>query len=243
MIGTLLFSGSDLASVARILDLSEFWSSADLRGDLPTSSGMDGATPLRRPVAAQVRTAQVSVSGSSAAATEAAVDAVKSLVKPNVAHTLTRRKVTASGLLDVTQSAITRGVAERWTTEYLCQLLISVETLDGPWYGASESIAAVGTVTIKGDSPTRKITATLSAGAVNPVVTNASNGYTFRYVGTVPTGGVVVDVLARKATGTAGDLSSALKWSKDDPFQLDPGAQTLAVSAGTASFTYYPAYV
>ena len=49
-------------------------------------------------------------------------------------------------------------------------------------------------------------------------------------------------VLARKATGTAGDLSSALKWSKDDPFQLDPGSQTLTVSAGTASFTYLPAY-
>jgi hypothetical protein len=120
-----------------------------------------------------------------------------------------------------------------------------METIDGPWYGASEAIAAVGAVTIKGDSPTRKITATLSAGAVNPVVSN-DNGYSFRLVDTVvPAGGVLVDVLARTATGITGSvpMSSALKWSKDDPFQLDPGAQTLAVSSGTASFTYSPAYV
>ena len=73
-------------------------------------------------------------------------------------------------------------------------------------------------------------------------MTNATNGYTFRYVGTVPSGGVVVDVVNRTAMNGSTNVSSALKWSKDDPFQLDPGSQTLTVSAGTVSFTYYPAY-
>lgn len=245
MIGTLLFGGTDLASACTIQDLSEFWSSADVRGDLPVYAGVPGASATRRPVAAQLRTAQVAVRGASGAGTEAAVAAVKALVKPGIAQTVTRRKLTTAGLLDATQTAITHGVAERWVTAYLCQLLIPVETLDGPWLGASQAIGAAGTVTIVGDSPTRAITATLSAGAASPVVANSTNGYSFRYVGTVPTGGVTVDMRTRRATkvSDSSDVSSALKWSKDDPFQLDPGSQTITVSAGSVSFTYLPAYV
>jgi hypothetical protein len=243
--GTLLFSGTDLATVCIVEDLSDFWSTSDLRGDLPTSAGVPGAAPLRRPVASKVRSGTVTTPETTTLAdTEDAVATIKALLRINRAQVATRRKITGSGNLDTTQTVIVRGAEERWTGNVSCTLILSVETCDGPWYGASQSIAAVGPVTIKGDSPTRKITATLSAGAVDPVVSN-TNGYSFRFVGTVPAGGVLVDVLARTATGITGSvpLSSALKWSKDDPFQLDPGAQTLAVSAGTASFTYYPAYV
>lgn len=241
--GTLLFSGTDLASVCIVEDLSEFWSSAGFRGDLPVRAGVSGATAQRRPVSAQMRSGQVSVTDDALAATEDAVAAVKAILRIGRSQVATRRKVTGAGNLDTTQNVIVHGAAERWQGDGACTLILSVETLDGPWYGLSESIAAVGAVSIVGDSPTRAITATLSAGAVNPVVTNM-NGYTFRYVGTVPAGGVLVDVRARTATGITGsvNLTSALKWSKDDPFQLDPGAQTLTVSAGTASFTYLPAY-
>lgn len=241
--GALLFSGTDLATVCAVEDLSEFWSATDLRGDLPVYAGVPGATAQRRPPAAKVRTGQVKVSASSLAAAEDGVAAVKALLQIGRSQTVTRRKVTGSGNLDTTQSAIVHGADERWSGP-TCRLILSVETLDGPWYGASESISAVGTVTIKGDSPTRSITATLAAGAANPVVTNTTNGYTFRFVGTVPTGGVTVDLLRRKATRVSDsvDVSNSLKWSKDDPFQLDSGSQTLTISAGTASFTYSPAY-
>lgn len=243
MSGTLLFSGTDLASVCAVEDLSDFWSSSDPRGDLPVYAGIPGATAQRRPVAAKLRTGQVKVSASSLAAAEDAVAAVKALLQIGRAQSATRRKVTGAGNLDTTQSVIVHGADERWSGPN-CRLILSVETIDGPWYGASQSIAAVGTVTIKGDSPTRAITATIAAGAVNPVVTNTTNGYTFRYVGTVPSGGLLVDVRARTATGITGsvNLSANLKWSKDDPFQLDPGSQTLTISTGTASFTYLPAY-
>lgn len=239
----LLLSGTDLASVCIIEDLSDLWSSADLRGDLPVYAGVPGATAMRRPRASRIASGTVTTPETTTlAATEDAVAAIKALLKINQAQTATRRKVTGAGNLDATQTVIVRGADERWVGNTSCTLILSVETLDGPWYGASQSIAAVGTVTIKGDSPTRAITATLSAGAVNPVVTNTSNGYTFRYVGTVPTGGVVVDVRARTAMAGATNVSNSLRWGKDDPFQLDPGSQTLAISTGTASFTYLPAY-
>jgi hypothetical protein len=248
MSGTLLFSGTDLASLVDVVeDLSDFWSGADSRGDLPTYAGTSGATAIRRPTDVKVRSAQVSMTdGATLAATEDKVNALKAVLRPGQSQTVTRRKVTSAGNLDVTQTAIVRSaIEERWLSPTTCTLIFAVETLDGPWYAASESIAGAGTVTVKGDTSTRAIAATLSAGAVNPVVTNTTNGYTFRYVGTVPTGGVSVDVKARKATkvSDSSDVSSALKWSKDAPFQLDPGSQTITVSAGTVSFTYLPAYV
>lgn len=242
--GALLFSGTDLASVCIVEDLSDFWSAADPRGELPVYAGKSGAAAQRRPVASRVASGQVSVVADTLAATEDAVAAVKALLKIGQAQTATRRKVTGAGNLDTTQTVIARGPAERWQGNGLCTLILAVETIDGPWYGASTAISAVGTVTVKGDSSTRAITATISGGAVNPVVTNTTNGYTFRYVGTVPTGGVLVDVKARTATAVTGgaNLSSSLKWSKDAPFQLDPGSQTLTTSTGTVSFTYLPAY-
>lgn len=247
MSGTLLFSGTDIATLVDVVeDLSEFWSGSDSRGDLPTYAGTSGASAVRRPTDVKVRTGQVTITDEATlAATEDRVTTLKATLRPGQSQTVTRRKVTSSGNLDTTQAAIVRpAIEERWLTDTTCTLIFAVETLDGPWYGASESIAAAGSVTVKGDTSTRSITATLSAGAVNPVVTN-SNGYTFRYVGTVPTGGVSVDVKARKATkvSDSSDVSSALKWSKDAPLQLDPGSQTITVSAGTVSFTYLPAYV
>jgi len=174
--------------------------------------------------------------------------ALRRRCKPRRTVTLTRRMPDPDGTdanTDATTTARQQGAPRvDWAGGSAATVDIDWLITGGPWLGASVAIAAVGTVTIKGDLPTRAITATLSAGAVNPVITNTSNLYTFRYVGTVPTGGVLVDVRTRKATAITGsvDVSSALKWSKDAPFQLDPGSQTLTVSAGTASFTYLPAY-
>jgi hypothetical protein len=247
MSGTLLFSGTDLATLVDVVeDLSDFWSGSDPRGELPTYAGTSGAVAVRRPTDAKVRSGQVSITDEATlAATEDRVATFKAALKPGQAQTVTRRKVTGTGNLDTTQTGIVRpAIEERWLSETTCTLIFAVETLDGPWYGPSESIAAAGTVTVKGDVSTRSITATLAAGAADPVVTNTTNGYTFRFVGTVPTGGVTVDVKARKATkvSDSSDVSSSLKWSKDGPFQLDPGSQTITVSAGTVSFTYLPAY-
>lgn len=116
----------------------------------------------------------------------------------------------------------------------------------GLWHPAAATTiaSAAGTQSIAGDVRTHRIVATLSAAAVNPVVANATTGYAFRYVGTVPAGGVAVDVVARTARRLSddGDVSAALRWSKAAPFRLDPGANVITVSSGTCALDYYPAY-
>lgn len=245
--GTLLFGATDLASLCTVEDLTDFWSSSDLRGDLSASAGVDGVTSSPRPVASKVCSGSVVVSGESRADTEDAVADLKAVLRTGASQTVTRRRIVSAGNLDTSQTAIVRNAEERWLGHYDCRLLLGVELLDGLWYGTSQNIAsAAGTQSIAGDTRTRKITATLSAGAVNPVITNTTegNGYSFRYVGTVPPGDVEVDVLTRRVTGLTGsvDLSGNLRWSKSDPFQLDPGDNTITVSSGTCALDYYPAY-
>lgn len=134
-----------------------------------------------------------------------------------------------------------------WNDRNESQAVVGTDfTLLTFWYpsAATTISSAAGTQTISGDRPTRKMTATLSAAASSPVVTNSTNGFSFRYVGTVPTGGVTVDIEARRATkvSDSSDVSSALKWAKAAPFQLDPGSNVITVSAGTCALSYYPAY-
>lgn len=174
--------------------------------------------------------------------------ALRRRCKPRQTVTLTRQMPDPDGTDANTNLTTTaRRQADRivWYGSDVASVDIDWLITGGPFLGASEAIAAVGAVTVKGDVPTVAITATLSAGAVDPVVANSGNGYLFRYVGTVPAGGVLVDVRNRTATRIADsvDVSSALRWSKADLFQLDPGGQTITTTDGTVSFTYLPAYL
>ena len=243
--GTLLFSGTDLATLCDVEDLSEFWSASDLAGELPSFPGRSGALALQRPTSAKIANAQVTVAADTLAEVEDGVAAVKALLAVNVEQTVTRRKITGSGSLDVEQSAIVRRPEERWLAGAACTLIIAVELLDGLWYGDAVNIAsAAGTQTVGGEAPTAKMTATLAAGAAR-TVTNTSNGYSFTFSTTVPTGGVVVDVGARTAKKVSDntDMSAYLSWNKVQPFQLEAGSNTITVSAGTASIDYQPAYL
>lgn len=245
MSGTLLFSGTDLATVCIVEDLSDFWSSTDLRGDLSTSPGVDGAEGAPRPWASKVCSGQVTVADDTLAAAEDAVAALKAVLRMGLSQTVTRRKVTGAGNLDATQTAIVRTTAERWIGDAACTLLLGVELLDGLWYGAEVAVAsAAGVQDIEGDLPTRRMTLTLAAGAAR-TVTNTTNGYWFTFSAAVPTGGVVIDVEARTAKAVTGgaDYSRYLSWGKSHPFQLDAGANTITVSSGTASIDYQPAYL
>jgi len=243
--GTLLLAGTDLASLCIVEDLSDFWSSSDLRGDLPTAPGADGAVAISRPISSKVASGQVTVADVSVAAIEDGVAAVKALLRENVSQTLTRRKVTGAGNLDATQTGIVRNVAERWIGGNACTLLFSAELVDGLWYGSSVSMPTVaGTSTVLGDTGTHKILVTLAAGPARTVA-SSTNGYYFQFHTTVPTGGVLVDVEARTATAITGgaDMSANLSWPKVYPFRLEAGSNTLALDAGSASLTYQPAYL
>jgi hypothetical protein len=234
--------------VALTHDGAGLWSGVTEDVDVATFNGLDGGTiagGLFRPFS---HSTMYVVRAADADAVWAAIRSLRRRCKPGQTVTLTRQMPDPDGTAANTDhTATARRVADRvsWLGNSAAGVDIDWLITGGPWLGSSVTIAsAAGTQTIIGDLPARKITATLSAGAVNPVITNTTNGYTFRYVGTVPTGGVTVDVLTRKATrvSDSGDVSSALKWSKRDPFKLVPGSNAITVSAGTLALTYYPAY-
>lgn len=244
-----LVDGTDLATSTVTLahDGAGLWSGLSENIGLGTSAGLDGGTIGGGTFPAYTHSTMYVVTGATYDAVWAAVVALRRRCKVGRTVTLTRQMPDPDG----TDANVNHTTTARWQTDRIAWLGSTTAQVDidwlvtgGPWRGTSVAIAAVGAVTVKGDLPTNAITATLSAGAVNPVITNTTNGYTFRYVGTIPSGGVLVDVRNRTATAITGsvDHSSALNWSKDDPFQLDPGSQTLTTSAGTASFTYLPAY-
>lgn len=218
--------------------------------DVATTAGRDGGTIAGGLFPAYAHSTMYLVRATGFDATWAAIRALRRRCKPGRTVTLTRQMPDPEGgASNVSLTTTGRRVTDRidWLGSDGTAAAVDIDWIltGGPWLGAAVSIAsAAGTQTILGDLPARKITATLSAGAANPVVTNSTNGYTFRYVGTVPTGGVSVDLLNRKATkvSDSSDVSSALKWSKRDPFKLDPGANVITVSAGTCALSYYPAY-
>lgn len=246
--GAYLVDGADLANADAKLthDGSGLWAGLSEEIGLASSAGKHGAQITGGSVRPFTHSVMYKITGTTYEATLAAIEAFRRRCKPGQTVTLTRTMPDPDGTdANVSHTATARRVTDRpnWIAKTVAALDTDFELVDGPWFGASVAIPAVGTHTIKGGYPTTAITATLSAGAVNPVVTNTTNGYSFRYVGTVPVGGVVVDVRARTAYAGVTNVSSALRWGKADLLQLDPGAQTLTVSSGTASFTYLPAYL
>jgi hypothetical protein len=242
--GTLLFGGTDLASLCVVEDLTDFWSSSDVRGDLPVYPGADGAAAVQRPVSSKLSVCQATIAVDTHIAAEDGVAAVKALLRQGESQTVTRRKVITAGNLDTTQTGIVRNVAERWIGISSCTLLIGVELLDGLWYGAAVAISsAAGTTSVAGEASTHRMTLTLAAGGAR-TITNTTNGHWLTFSTTVPTGGVLIDVEARTATAITGgaDLSAYLSWGKTYPMRLNAGSNTLTVSAVSASISYQPAY-
>lgn len=245
-----LVDGAALAAadVELTHDGAGLWAGLTEEIGVVTPAGVSGADISGGLVRPFTLSTMYAVRGDDHASVWAAIVALRRRCKPGRTVTLTRTMPDPDGTdTNVNHTATARRQMDRVQWLGATEATIDIDWLvtEGGWRGSSTSIGAVGSVSVKGDASTRWITATLAAGAANPVVTNSGNTYTFRYVGTVPTGGVLVDVATRRATrlSDSADVSSLLRWSKDAPFQLDPGAQTLTISSGSASFTYYPAYL
>lgn len=210
--------------------------------------GLDDSDALEgvgRPITWSVR---CRVTGTDLDDAWAKLRALRRRTKPGKTVQLTRYMVggESNAVVSLVTNARRLGDTVAWSEENDRKATIGIDfQLLGFWLPATPTTiaSAAGSQSIAGDRPTRRITATLSAGAVNPVITNATNGYSFRYVGTVPVGGVVVDVAARTAYAGVVNVSSALRWGKTNLLQLDPGVNVLTVSSGTCALDYYPAYL
>lgn len=178
----------------------------------------------------------------------AKVVALRRRCKPGRTVTLTRQMPDPDGTPANTNHTTTaRRVTDRieWFGDTAAAVDIDWWVVDAPWHGSSVAIpSAAGTQSILGDTRTNRMTLTLAAGAARTVA-NSTNGYSFTFGTTVPTGGVLIDVEARTATAITGgaDYSAYLSWTKTLPFQLEQGSNVLTVSAGSASISYQPAYL
>lgn len=213
----------------------------------PGSDSSDTTEGFMRPATWTVR---CRVTGSDLDDAWAKIRAHRRRTKPGKKVQLTRYMVNGESNTAVSLLAYGRRLGDTisWNDKNDAQAVVGTDfTLLSVWHPSSATTisSAAGTQSIAGDRPTRKMTATLSAAASNPIVANTTNGYSFRYVGTVPTGGVLVDVVTRRATkvSDSSDVSSALRWAKAVPFQLDAGSNVITVSSGTCAIDYYPAYV
>lgn len=253
---TLLVNGTDLASMGCVAAPYEFpYNGAPQRGDLPQYDGFDGAAYFDQPydvgllpITVVLSPACSGVSGGSWNALNDAFRALRLLCRPDRPSTLVRRMGYSTGNEEHTAAAKLLDIVPARPSPTVMECLIEFTLLDGCWFGPLETIGSItpsGVPTVKGDVRTLRVIATLSAGAVNPTITNVTNGYTFTYLGTVPTGGISVNTLTRKATkvSDSSDVSANLRWSKVHPFRLEAGANTITVSSGSVGLTYYPAYL
>jgi hypothetical protein len=253
---TLLVNGTDLITMGCVAAPYEFpYNGAPQRGDLAQYAGIDGVEYDDLPYDAGLLPVTVSlspscsgVSGNSWTSLNDAFRALRILCRPDRPSVLVRQMEFSSGQESHTANAKLLDIVTARPVSQVLKCLVEFDLLDGCWFGGSQAIPAFsvsGAPVVKGDVRTMRITATLSAGAVSPTVANTTNGYSFTYVGTVPAGGVTVDVLNRRATTITGSInvSNNLRWAKKHPFRMEPGANSITVSSGTVAFSYYPAYL
>lgn len=244
-----LVDGVDLAvsGIELTHDGAGLWSGLSEEIGVTTSPGVSGGVfggGVFRPF---VHSTMYTIRATSPAAVWAAIVALRRRCKPGRTVTLTRRMPDPDGTdanTDHTTTARRQTDRPGWLAKRGAVLDIDWLVLDA-WHGPAVTIASIaGTPSVAGDRPTQRMTATLAAGAAR-TVTNTTNGFWFTFNTTVPSGGVLIDVEARTATGITGsvDMSGYLSWGKVQPFQLDPGSNTITVSAGSVAITYQPAYL
>lgn len=245
-----LVDGTALAATGVTLthDGSGLWSGITEEIVVSTAPGSDGGDIVGGLVRPFTHSTMYTVRAANFAAVWAGIRALRRRCKPRRTVTLTRQMPDPDGTdANTPATATARRQTDRidWLGSTAAVVDIDWLVTSGPFLGAAVAIAALtGTVSVNGDVPTRKMTVTLAAGAAR-TVTNSTNGYWFTFSTTVPASGILIDVLARTATAITGgaDYSRYLSWGKAHPMQLEPGSNVIAVSAGTASASYQPAYL
>lgn len=251
---TLLANGVDFSSLGCISEpYNAPYGQAPQRGDFSQYAGKDGAVYSDQPYDPGLISFEIMLAPDCGTDTakwknlNSRFRNLRMVCRPDRLTTLTRRMSFDTGDETHTGNGKLLSITPNHFGPDVMSCLVEFTLLDGCWFGPVEAVGAFSSAspTIKGDGRTLRITATLSAGAVSPVVTNAENAYSFSYTGTVPAGGITVDVVNRRAKRISdnGDVSLNLRWAKSQPFRLDPGANSISTTSGTVALSYYPAYL
>lgn len=244
---SLLIDGINLEDVTDCVEGPVVWPYQGWaqRGDFPVFQGIDGAGYVNQPYAIGVLPVQITLrapacSGMSGESLMTAVDELREACRPDRLVTLTRQGAAFTHTTFAKFLNITPGRPLKTIMSCLVEW-----TLLDLWHSTPVTGLAAGTHSIQGSTRTTRIWVTLSAGAVNPQVTNTTNGFWFKYNGTVPTGGVRVDIEAKTARRLSNnaDVSSALQWGKTHLMRLESESQVLTTTSGTISLDYAPAYL
>lgn len=238
-----LVNGTDLeVAGVRFMEVIEGAHDTPLsRGDLPVYPGRDGARDVDQPFEASILSLGLVVNGGTRQGFNDAYRTLRRLVKPGKTVTLTRNLSYTTGAESHTAAAKFAGLTPAQIAPGVFRMVLKFLILDGVWYGPAETIGA-GTVTVKGDVRTQRMTITLPGGVAGPTVTNSTNGYAFTFSGTLATPTDIDNETAQAIRGGI-DVSDALTWTKTLPFRLEAGSNTITITSGTVSIEYRPAYL
>lgn len=244
MTDTILVDGVDVASAARIVKVWEgVHVGAEQRGELLTYPGRDGQVDVDQPFDATVLSLGLIVRGGSGEVTgfNDQYRTLRRLCKPGKTVTLTKQLSYSTGNEEYTATGKLLRITPGQLTPADYRAVVEFLNLDGLWYGAPTAIGT-GAVTVAGDVRTQRMTITLTGAGSSKTLTNTTNGWSLTYAGTTASS-VVIDVEAMTATQGGVDKSSLLSWTKGMPMRLEPGANTLTISAGAAAISYRPAFL
>lgn len=227
-------------------DGAGLWSGMSEEIGTDTFPGRDGGSITDGVFRPYTLSTMYTLRGANREAAWAAVVALRRRCKPGRTVTLTRTMPDPDGTdANVPHTTVARRLTDRpgWLAKRGLTLDIDWWVTEA-WHGAELTIPASGTQDVAGDTRTNRITIDLPAGPAR-YVTNNTNGHWLLFFAVVPAGGVVIDVEAQTAIANTGsvDMSEHLSWAKTHPMQLEAGPNSLAVTAGTASINYQPAYL
>lgn len=252
MTDTLLIDGAELPYVTLEWPYEWPYQGNSENGDVVVYPGIDGGvSPTDRSYPPKILSVPVTIDDEDdctpypMASSNSRWQAVVSACKPARNVTLTRRMTfpapdpsdppvdqDVTSLARYSSMVVARPVVEA------SQAVLEFLLLEGVWYG-DPLVVGTGAVTVEGTTRTHRMAITL-AGGTDQVLTDVTNGWSLSYSG-ASGAGVVIDVQNMTVTGGSAEN---LQWTRRLPFRLDPGANTLSLTGGgTASITYYPAYL
>ncbi len=232
----LIIDGTPLSSLSLcVTDLSGLNTITGSRGGNVQFPGVNGETFVPKPMDTNTISFGVAINGTAIQDFNAVYRAFKILVRPGKLLALQRNLGYATG----NETHIADGECPGFITPEMVAMkfgrfTFELRVLTGVWFNNTTTITSPSnsTVSILGETNTRRMTISMTSGTL----TNTTTGASLTYSGS---GTATIDVEAMTANNGS-DVSSQLTWTKAFPMELAPGNNTFI---GSATITYRAAYL